>query len=96
MDLTLPIKDSKNPPYFQYLRQTHGAKKFFFERKCRKFNRTHDKSGQDKLTDPAVGYQVDYSRYRGGSYFQEEKVAFGAVCFNLCQSSNKFNISGGI
>lgn len=41
------------------------APKFFFERKCRKFNRTHEKSGQDKLTDPAVGYQVDYSRYRG-------------------------------
>ena len=64
MDLTLPIKDSKKPP-FSSIFVKHMAPKFFLERKCRKFNRTHDKSGQDKLTDPAVGYQVDYSRYRG-------------------------------
>lgn len=63
---TLPFlsKIAKNHHIFSIFVK-HMAPKFFLERKCRKFNRTHDKSGQDKLTDPAVGYQVDYSRYRG-------------------------------
>ena len=49
----------------------------FLARKRRKVFCMHGRSGQDKLTDPAVGYQVDYPVIEGWSDFQEVKVTHG-------------------